>query len=91
MITLEMEHGGDAAAMETAMKCMEQSIQTTIRNVDICTRYGSANFLIILLNVGQDNVSHVINRIFEYFYKIYHGSRVELSYCVADSPVKNAK
>jgi HD-GYP domain-containing protein (c-di-GMP phosphodiesterase class II) len=90
MITLDMDSDTDSASIEVAMKCMEQSIQTTIRNVDICTRYGNSRFLIILLNVGHDNVNLVINRIFEYFYKIYHGKRVELSYCVAKSLSENA-
>lgn len=56
--------------IEQGMKCMEMSIKNTIRNVDICTRYSSVQFLIVLLEAGDDNVNAIMNRIFTSFYKM---------------------
>ena len=39
------------------------AIKNTIRNVDICTKYSSVQFLVILLEAGEDNIHTIINRI----------------------------
>ena len=85
MITLESVKDISIDEMELAMSSMERAIQTTIRKVDICTRYSSVQFLVILMNVG-DNTALVLNRIFQGFYKIYPGRAVDLSYTVAELP-----
>lgn len=85
MITLEPVKDISIDEMELAMSSMERAIQTTIRKVDICTRYSSVQFLVILMNVG-DNTALVLNRIFQGFYKIYPGRAVDLSYTVAELP-----
>lgn len=85
MITLEPVKDVSIDEMELAMSSMERAIQTTIRKVDICTRYSSVQFLVILMNVG-DNTAMVLNRIFQGFYKIYPGRAVDLSYTVAELP-----
>lgn len=86
MITLDAVKEVSIDDLELAMNSMERAIQTTIRNVDICTRYSSVQFLIILMNVGDDNINTVVNRIFQNFYKIYPGHAVDLSYSVAELP-----
>ena len=88
MITLDAVKDVSIDEMELAMSSMERAIQTTIRKVDICTRYSSVQFLVILMNVGDNNIAMVLNRIFQGFYKIYPGRAVDLSYTVADLPDK---
>lgn len=56
--------------IEQGMKCMEMAIKNTIRNVDICTKYSSVQFLIVLLEAGDENIHVIINRIFTLFYKM---------------------
>ena len=56
--------------IEQGMKCMEMAIKNTIRNVDICTKYSSVQFLIVLLEAGDENIHVIINRIFALFYKM---------------------
>lgn len=56
--------------IEQGMQYMEMAIKNTIRNVDICTRYSSIQFLIVLLEAGQNNVDIIMNRIFASFYKM---------------------
>lgn len=69
---------------EMAMFCMEKSIQNSLRTVDVCTRFSSEQFLIVLLNAQKEDIVNITNRIFEYFYKIYSGKAVNLNYDVAD-------
>lgn len=56
--------------IEQGMKNMEMAIKKTIRNVDVCTRYSSMQFLIVLLEAGNDNVDNIMNRILSIFYKM---------------------
>lgn len=60
--------------IEEALGCMEMAIGGNIRNVDICTRYSSMQYLIILMEAGEENISLVIERIFEQYYKLYSGN-----------------
>ncbi len=60
--------------IEQGMNYMEMAIKNTIRNVDICTKYSSVQFLIVLLEAGEDNVHTIMNRIFALFYKMSQNS-----------------
>lgn len=85
MITLEENKGENLFIdeMENAMSSMEVAIRETIRNVDICTRYSSVQFLVILLEAGDANVDLIVNRIFNAFYKNYTERKVQPRYDVA--------
>ena len=52
---------------------MEMAIRSNIRNVDVCTRYSSMQYLVILMEVGEDNIPLVADRIFAQYYKSYNG------------------
>jgi len=73
LITLESKYKKQTSLeeIEQGMECMEMAIKGTIRNVDICTRYSSVQFLVILLEAGKDNVDGIMQRIFASFYKLY--------------------
>ena len=49
---------------EQALHCMETAIRGNIRNVDICTRYGSMQYLVILMEADQDKIPSIMERIF---------------------------
>jgi len=72
LVTLDEKNKGTMYIddIELGMKHMEKAIKNTIRNVDICTRYSSVQFLIILVEAGDDNVDAIMNRIFSSFYKM---------------------
>ena len=74
---IELEH------IEKAMGCMEKAIQSTIRNVDVYTRYSSVQYLVIFFDVLEDNVVTVVNRVFQNFYKMYDKNNIELHYDIA--------
>lgn len=72
LVTLDARHNRTTYIddIEQSMKNMEMAIKNTIRNVDICTRYSSVQFLIVLLEAGDNNVDNIMNRIFTLFYKM---------------------
>lgn len=66
----------DIDSIEQSMHYMEMAIKNTIRTVDVCTRYSSVQFLIVLVEVGEENVDTVMNRIFTTYYKMNDGSEL---------------
>lgn len=58
--------------IEQALECMEQAIRQKIRKVDICTRYSSLQYLIILSEPDKEQIPKVMNRIFIQYYKLYN-------------------
>ena len=49
--------------IEKAVQCMEKSIRENIRKVDICTRYSSLQYLLILLESDEAHIPDVLDRI----------------------------
>lgn len=70
-------------SIEESMHYMEMAIKNTIRNVDICTRYSSLQFLIVMLEAGEDNIDTIMNRIFSSFYKMNSETGLEPRYEVS--------
>lgn len=66
MVTLETE--ADSASniedIEFALECMEQAIRQKIRKVDVCTRYSSMQYLIILFEPDEKTIPNIMERIF---------------------------
>ncbi len=58
----------------------------TIRNVDIVTRYSSVQFLVLLFEVGNNDIVGIMDRIFNGYYRIYGSSKFVPSFTVADIP-----
>ena len=87
MISLE---ANDSEAMyweelERAMFYMERSIRQTIRNVDVLTRYGRQQFLIILVGADPEGVMIAVDRIFRGYYKMNGSGAFTPSYAVAET------
>ena len=86
MITLNAPGGQSyhPEELEKAMYYMEQSIQQTIRNVDVITRYSRQQFLIILLGSNSEGVQIAVDRIFRGYYKMKGSSPFSPVYAVAE-------
>ena len=56
---------------EYALSCMEQAIHEKIRKVDICTRYSSMQYLLILYEPDETQIPKVMDRIFQYYDTLY--------------------
>ena len=50
---------------------MEQAIHEKIRKVDICTRYSSMQYLLILYEPDETQIPKVMDRIFQYYDTLY--------------------
>lgn len=76
MVTLETEADSvlNIEDIEYALECMEQAIRQKIRKVDVCTRYSSMQYLIILFEADETKISKVMDRIFMQYYKQYDKS-----------------
>lgn len=89
MITLDpvqntMSEQFSPDVLEDAMSCMNAAIRNSLRNVDVCTRFSSQQFLVILTNAGEENISLIVNRIFNYYYNIFNNSNIQVRYETAN-------
>lgn len=72
MVTMNTlpEQLADIEEIEKALDCMEQSIRSKIRKVDVCTRYSSMQYLIILFEPQENQIPNVMERIFMHYYEL---------------------
>ena len=66
MVTMEtaVDTIPNIEAIEQALECIEKAIRQKIRRVDICTRYSSMQYLIILFEPTETEIPHIMDRIF---------------------------
>lgn len=69
---------------EKAMTYMEKTIQASLRSVDVCTRFSSEQFLVILMDAEKKDIDDITNRIFDNFSKVYNGKPLTLDYDIAE-------
>ena len=69
---------------EKAMTYMEKTIQASLRSVDVCTRFSSEQFLVILMDAAKEDIDDITNRIFDNFSKVYDGKPLSLDYDIAE-------
>ena len=67
-------------SMEQALECMEKAIRQKIRKVDICTRYSSIQYLIILFEPMENQIPNVMERIFTQYYRLYNKADLKPKY-----------
>lgn len=65
---------------DEAMNALELSIVSSLRMVDVETKYSSVQYIVILMDSNADNGKIVAERVVGKFYKTYAGSDVSLSY-----------
>ncbi|MGN0599137.1 MAG: diguanylate cyclase domain-containing protein [Oscillospiraceae bacterium] len=73
----------DPNETETALEMMEQAIYTSLRRVDISTRYSSKQLIVILMDANAENGAMVAERIINCFNKLYTGKKVTFEYGIA--------
>ncbi len=70
--------------LEEAMEHMNTAIRSSLRAVDVCTRFSNQQFLVILTNAELQNIEMIVKRIFEQFYKLCDNKSLHLHYEAAD-------
>jgi len=71
---------------EQAMLSMEKTIQASLCAGDVCTRFSSEQFLLILMDAEREDIEGIVKRIFENFRALYDGKELILEYDVAELP-----
>ena len=66
-----------------ALDFLDQAIYSSLRRVDISTRYSSVQTIVMLLETNIENGEIVVNRILSNFTKLYQGDKVKLEYSLA--------
>ncbi len=81
LFTLEMHLSDEnLEEREEMIKLFQTSLRSSLRTVDINTRYGSTQVIVILMDTADESVPIVVQRIIHNFYKMYSGLEVAIYY-----------
>ncbi len=82
LFTLSYNKGAreDAAEMESAISLLEHAIFTSLRRMDVSTRYSSWQVIAILLDANTENGDAIAQRIISCFHKLYSGDSISIDY-----------
>ena len=80
----------DLSEQTRVMDLMHKSIVGSIRNIDVTTRYSSTQIAMLLMNLDDQSVKGVINRIMTEFFRTYDKREFTIHYDTADLS-KNTK
>ena len=65
---------------EAALEMLDKAIYTSLRRVDVSTRYSSKQTIVILMDANSENGDLVAKRIISCFEKLYIGKQIKLDY-----------
>ena len=86
-----LEEKGMEEEVSKALEMLDQAIYTSLRRVDISTRYSSIQTMVILLDTNIEFAEKVVQRILQCFHKLYLGDAVTVTYSLAEIKSKNNK
>ncbi|MBQ8787330.1 MAG: diguanylate cyclase [Oscillospiraceae bacterium] len=69
--------------IETALELLEKAIYTSLRRVDVSTRYSSKQLIVILMDANTQNSEMVAQRIIDAFSQLYTNDKIRLEYGIA--------
>ena len=72
------------AETEIALEMLDKAIYSSLRRVDVSTRYSSRQMIVILMDASTEDSSIVADRIIDAFEKLYIGGKVKFKYDIAD-------
>jgi GGDEF domain-containing protein len=65
---------------ESVLELFEKAIFTSLRRVDVSTRYSGRQILVVLMNTDQTNCVHIAERILNAFHGMYTGPELDIRY-----------
>lgn len=74
----------DSEEAEIALDMLDKAIFTSLRRVDITTRYSSVQTIVVLIDTSVDNGNMVVERILDCFNKLYLGDKIKIEYSLAE-------
>ena len=66
------------------MKDLELSVAKALRSVDVCTRFSSAQLLLLLVDTTQTYVAPTVQRILSQFFALHNPTEIKVTYETAD-------
>lgn len=84
LFTMHSSNGDyiDSETADDAMGILESAIVSSLRAVDVTTRYSSIQYIVILMNADYENGKMVADRVCNVFYSTYGAHNISLSYAV---------
>ena len=80
-VLLTLHEGmADSVELESAMIALESSIISSLRKVDVATKYSSSQFVVILMDTDLENGTMVAERIVKSFYQTNAQKGISLSF-----------
>ncbi len=73
----------DVMEVEIAFEQLENAIFTSLRRVDVSTRYSSKQLVVILMDANSDNSEKVAQRIIKTFNNMYTNGKIRMDYDIA--------
>lgn len=83
LFTLSNADGTDEPAIEeteAAMEMLDKAIYTSLRRIDVSTRYSSRQIIVILMDANEANGDIVARRIISCFKKLYLNEKIKIDY-----------
>ena len=81
LLTLSIdESDSQRVNFEEPMQTLELAVASSVRLVDVGTRYSSIQYIVILLDTNLENGRKVADRVIKKFYQMYGGRGVVISY-----------
>lgn len=75
--------------IQSAMDILERSIFTSLRRVDVSTRYSNRQMVVMLLDTSKENSNVVIDRILTCFKNFYTGNDINIEYDLVNMESSN--
>lgn len=69
---------------ERVMGLLEQAIILSVRGVDVTTKYSSTQRIVLLMNLNEEQIHIVTDRIMKEFFKLYDKKEISVYYDIAD-------
>lgn len=78
------EKNVDLYDRNNVMQYLENAIIETVRSVDVTTRYSSTQQLVMFINLNDNSIQIVVERIMKEFYQMYDKGDMMLTYDIAN-------
>ena len=82
-VSQKVENEMNLTDIEIALEVLEQAIYTSLRRVDVSTKYSSKQLIVILMDANAENGDMVAKRIIDCFNKLYTGTNIQIDYGIA--------
>jgi diguanylate cyclase (GGDEF)-like protein len=69
---------------DEVMEIMRKAVVSSVRSVDVTTQFSSSQRIVMFMNLPDDNIEIVMQRIISSFYKMNTNKNFTLSYDIAD-------